>query len=51
MDGCRSVQTFCAPNEGKVSRNLADIYTAEQNAEEIAIQKGGSCEVPEDFPR
>ena len=31
--------------------SLAEIYTPERDAEEIAIQKGCSCEVPEDFPK
>jgi bifunctional DNA-binding transcriptional regulator/antitoxin component of YhaV-PrlF toxin-antitoxin module len=43
----------------KVSRRAAatvagstkHLYTEERNAEELAIQKGCSCEVPEDFPR
>lgn len=29
---------------------LAEVYTSERNAEELAIQKGCSCAVPDDFP-
>ena len=32
-------------------RSLKHLYTAERNAEELVIQKGCSCEVPEDFPK
>jgi bifunctional DNA-binding transcriptional regulator/antitoxin component of YhaV-PrlF toxin-antitoxin module len=35
----------------KVSPSLAEIYTSERNAEELAVQKGCSTEVPEDFPQ
>jgi bifunctional DNA-binding transcriptional regulator/antitoxin component of YhaV-PrlF toxin-antitoxin module len=31
--------------------SLAEIYTPARNAEEMVIQAGCSCEVPEDFPR
>jgi AbrB family looped-hinge helix DNA binding protein len=30
---------------------LASIYTRERNEEELAIQRGCSIEVPDDFPR
>jgi bifunctional DNA-binding transcriptional regulator/antitoxin component of YhaV-PrlF toxin-antitoxin module len=30
---------------------LAGIFSAERNAEELTIQKGVTCEVPDDFPR
>ena len=40
------------PEEDRASSpNLAEIYTPERDAEEIAIQKSCSCEVPEDFPK
>ena len=32
-------------------RSLRKIYTRERNEEELAIQKGCSCEVPDDFPQ
>ena len=32
-------------------RNLRSVYTRQRNAEELAIQKGCSCEVPDDFPQ
>jgi AbrB family looped-hinge helix DNA binding protein len=32
-----------------VRRDLKRIYTARRNAEELIIQKGCSCEVPDDF--
>jgi bifunctional DNA-binding transcriptional regulator/antitoxin component of YhaV-PrlF toxin-antitoxin module len=31
--------------------SLATIYTPERDAEEMTIQKGCSCAVPDDFPR
>lgn len=40
------------PEEDHVfAPSLLGIYTPERDAEEIAIQKGCSCEVPEDFPQ
>ena len=32
-------------------RSLSHLYSDERNAEELIIQKGCSCEVPDDFPR
>ena len=32
-------------------RSLRHLYTARRNAEELVIQKGCSCDVPEDFPK
>ncbi|MBI2927359.1 MAG: AbrB/MazE/SpoVT family DNA-binding domain-containing protein [Verrucomicrobia bacterium] len=31
--------------------SLKHLYTPERNAEELALQQGCSCEVPEDFPK
>jgi hypothetical protein len=49
------VQLQFRAREGKLEAvkisTLAEIYTPERNAEELTIQKGTSCEVPEDFPR
>ena len=36
---------------GSTKRSLKHLYTAKRNAEELIIQKGCSCEVPEDFPQ
>jgi len=39
-----------SPSENpEAHATLAEIYTPERDAEEIAIQRGGSCEVPGDF--
>ena len=32
-------------------RSLRNVYTRERNEEELVIQKGCSCEVPDDFPQ
>ena len=36
---------------GTLEGSLERLYTPERNTEELAIQKGCSCEVPEDFPK
>src|SRR5437868_917134 len=32
-------------------RSLKSLYSSERNSEELIIQTGCSCEVPEDFPK
>jgi len=36
---------------GAPEGSLRHLYTTERNTGELAIQKGCSCEVPEDFPQ
>jgi len=43
--------TLAPADPGAPGASLRHLYTPERNAEELAIQKGCSCEVPEDFPQ